>query len=90
MSDAINFREHRGLLADSMETAVVVAGLPGLWRHLQRKVMPELTAMDSSRLRFEPYGGDDDRTGWKNVHTVRLEGHGVLGFCSRLDGAPPA
>lgn len=74
----MKFREHRGMLADSMETAVEVDGLEGLLRHLKAR-FADAPYMCDYHLKAEPYGGDDDRIGWKNVHIV-MDGNGVVGF----------
>lgn len=31
---------------------------------------------DAEKVTIEPYGGDDDRIGWKDVHIVILGGWG--------------
>ena len=79
----MKIREHRGSLAESMETVCEIEptleavvdhmhadkGWPGLYA----KVTPET-------VRVEKYGsGTDPRIGW-NTHIVTIEGYGVYGF----------
>lgn len=62
-----------------MRDMVVVDGRDGLAKHLSdQPLLPEIAPDD---LKIEPYGGDDPRIGWKDVHIVTLPGFGVLGFC---------
>ena len=68
------FRPHRGGLAEALEEVVEVKGRAGLTAHLR-------TCGHAGAIRITPYGGDDDRIGWKNVHIVVLEGMGPVGFC---------
>jgi hypothetical protein len=95
----LHFREHRGGLGESMETAVVVDGTDGLVAHLRTRFgqyfRPNLRRED---IIIEPHGGDDDRIGWKNVHIVCTDRAcspsqppwGPLGFCAAVDGSAPA
>ncbi len=66
------FRPHRGGLAKALEEVVEVDGLAGLLAHIQA---------DPSKVTIKPYGGNDDRIGWKNVHIVVVDGWGPVGFC---------
>lgn len=76
----MKFRPHRGGLDASMREVVEVDGRAGLIEHL-RKTHPEFgPAFDADKVTIEPYAGDDDRIGWKDVHIVLAE-WGPVGFC---------
>lgn len=78
----MRFREHRGGLDESLATMVEVNNLAGLLDHIHSVFLwPHVTDAD---LSFEPYGGDDDRIGWKDVHAVLLKGS-IIGF---VEGIP--
>jgi hypothetical protein len=76
----MKFREHRGGLAESMETVVEVANRVELIIHLAH-LMERYpgTVVDFQKIKIEPYGGWDERIGW-DTYIVTLEGYGVLGF----------
>lgn len=88
----MKYRPHcGGGLAASLSRAVEVAGRAGLLAHLnaagRRKLDPKdrniMTGepLTDSDLHVEPYGGDDARIGWRDVHIVILEGWGAVGYC---------
>jgi hypothetical protein len=77
----MKFRPHRGSLAAAMAECVDVDGRAGLIEHL-KKTAPEFgPAFDAERFNAEPYGGDDSRIGWKDVHVITVHNWGVVGFC---------
>jgi hypothetical protein len=81
------YRDHRGGLAESMETMVelpstreaLIAHLAKTWP-FNRGVAERLASVTVKR-----YHGADDRIGWKEVWIVVLPDFGVLGF---TDGDP--
>lgn len=77
------FRPHRGGLADALREVVEVNGRAGLLAHLKATGAGP-SPFNPSKIRIEPYYGDDNRIGWKNVHIVDIDGYGVLGFCEGL------
>ena len=80
-SGKTRFRPHRGCLMDAMKEVVEVEGRAGLIEHLRSKHPNFGPKFESESLSIEPYGGDDDRIGWKNVHIVVLSDWGPVGFC---------
>lgn len=55
------FRPQRGGLHEALAEMVSVRGLSGLEKHL---------GVAKGGLRIAPYGGDDSRIGWVDVHIV--------------------
>lgn len=76
----IKFREHRGGLAESMETMRTFETVHELKVHLELLFGTHV----ASNAVTSPYArgsdGRDDRIGWTNVHIVDSPGYGVLGF----------
>jgi hypothetical protein len=68
----------RGSLDKSLETTFEFESAIELAAHIEAK-LPEIGKKIES-LRVSPYGGDDPRCGWKNVHMVEAPGYGVIGF----------
>ena len=85
----MRYRPHRGGLAESVSGTVEVDGVAGLIGYLREswRDWPQVSFEDEA-VRIEPYGGDDDRIGWKNVHIVTIDGYGVQGFCEITDPVP--
>lgn len=81
----IRYRDHRGSLIDSLITACELADVAALAAHIS-KDMPG-KAIVAAELTFVPYGGDDDRCGWRNVHIVCARRR-VFGFCEGDPAAP--
>jgi hypothetical protein len=78
----MRYRPHRGGLAESIAETVNVKGRAGLIAHLRYNWRNwEVVQFSDDQVRVEPYGGDDDRCGWKDVHIVTIDGAGVQGFC---------
>jgi hypothetical protein len=76
----IQFRPHRGGLAEAMAEMVEVDGYAGLVEHLRRTHPNFGPPFNPEGISVKPYGGDDNRIGWKNVHMVTQEGWGPIGF----------
>lgn len=79
------FREHRGGLDDSMKTIIVFHTRTELSRHLVH-LFPHLMT-SGAIIEARPYGGDDDRIGWKDVHILIANPGGPVGF---IDGPLPS
>jgi phosphoribosyl 1,2-cyclic phosphodiesterase len=80
----MKYRPHRGSLADAMaEMAEIEPTREALIRHVRSELQefPTIRNFHEQHLRIKPYGCDDDRIGWKDVHVVTLDGYGVMGFC---------
>lgn len=73
----ILYRQHRGSLADSMETVQPVESVDDI-----RKIEDDLREFgyDLSVIEVKPYGFDA-RIGW-DTHIVTVPGYGPLGFTS--------
>ena len=72
------FREHRGLLADSMETVTEVADLDALLAHIRKIFQPYGPTFLDAEIRIEPYGRDN-RINW-DTYIVILPEYGPIGF----------
>lgn len=76
------FREHKGLLVDSIATVVDVGSRAELVSLLQEKLRafdgPEVSVLDWSKLEILPLGRDN-RIGW-DTHNVYLPGYGIFGM----------
>ncbi len=81
---ATKFREHRGGLAESMETVVEVETKADLAAHMRSKLAPFGFNFEDADLMVKPYGENglpmhDERIGW-DTYVVTIEGYGVAGF----------
>lgn len=75
----MRFREHRALLADSLETTVEVEGRAGLVEHLRLKFWGSgWPVLDFDAIDVDPYAYDE--RAWGKTYIVTLAGYGVLGF----------
>lgn len=70
------FREHRGSLADSLETVVTLETRADLIAHLGRVLAPFKVTDQIVETRHYAF---DDRIGW-NTYIVVVHGHGPVGF----------
>jgi hypothetical protein len=66
----MRFRPHRGGLRESVAEAFVVSSFADLVDHI-RKSCPQVCNGLLTDIEIKPYGGDDDRIGWKDVHMLR-------------------
>lgn len=75
------FREHRGGLAESLETTVEVETKADLVAHMRSKLSPFGFHFEDADMTIKPYGADpyDSRIGW-NTFIVTIDGYGVAGF----------
>lgn len=74
------YRDHRGMLADSMTTVRELHSKEELIQYLKRGVTG---VVDCSKITIKKYGnGIDKRIGW-DTHIVTLDGYGVFGFTDR-------
>lgn len=64
----MRWRPQRGGLAESLAETKQFTNYAGFIASVQ-KHCPSLT--DESMLEIKPYGGDDDRIGWRDVHIFR-------------------
>lgn len=79
-SPVTQYRDHRRLLADSMETLVEVNSRAELIAHLQ-KLWPFPDERTLAELTIKPYRMErDHRIGWDQTYIVHLPELGVLGF----------
>lgn len=76
----MRFREHRGGLAESVETLTELSDRNALVNHCQSLLQPYSFHFEPSALKVEPYGGKDTRIGWDETYIVTVEGYGVMGF----------
>lgn len=74
----MKFREHRGLLDDSMATCIEVIDRAALVWRCQEILGPYGFVVTPEKLHIEPYSYDK-RINW-DTHIVTLDGYGVIGF----------
>ena len=73
------YRDHRGLLVDSMEAVKEFETKAALVEYLQGGIDKYgCGKYKCQNITIEPYGFDK-RIGW-NTHIVHLDGYGVFGF----------
>ncbi len=79
----MRYRPHRRYVDEAVAEMVQVDGRDGLIEHLREELRnwPIARYFTADQVRVQPYGGDDDRIGWKDVHIVTIDGYGVMGFC---------
>ena len=76
------YRDHKGCLADSLETTQEFADKGALLEYLQKTLTQGCKYnLDIKEVTIKPYGYDK-RIGWDS-HIVHLEGWGVFGFTDR-------
>ncbi len=76
----MKLRQHRGGLAESMNTTVEIeASMPALLAAMRPVMAAWNVELTPGMVHVTPYGGVDDRIGW-DTHIVTVEGHGVYGF----------
>lgn len=74
----VQFREHRGALADSLATARPIKDRAALIEDVRAALAPFGLLATDAAVTVRPYCFDE-RTGW-DTHIVSLDGYGVLGF----------
>lgn len=79
------FREHRGHLEDSLATETTIESRAQLLAYANKILNPYGITVDDSMLRVMPYYGDEERTGWRDLHIVAIDGYGAFGF---IEGEP--
>lgn len=83
----MKFREHRGHLADSMETLVEIADRAELVAHLSKILWPYSFPVKDEDIEVKKYfPRADPRCGWQQTYIVVLAGYGPIGY---TDGPIP-
>jgi hypothetical protein len=91
METVMLFREHRGGLAESLDTEVQLTDRAALVAHVSQLLDPFGFKFDdrATPIKVEYYGKDHRIAVWKDTYVVTLAGYGVLGFtnapCSESD-----
>lgn len=76
------YRDHKGGLAESLETTQEFTDRGALLEYLQRTLDRWCKAeLDLNKVTIEPYGFDE-RIEWDS-HIVHLDGWGVFGFTDK-------
>ena len=75
------YRDHRGMLEDSLATEQRFESKAKLIQYLQKKIDKYCVTLDCNNIKIEAFGYDK-RCGWDN-YIVSLDGWGVFGF---IDG----
>lgn len=77
----MRFREHRGGLAESMDTLIEVDSKRALVAHIQGLLAPYRVIVTDGDVSAALYGSSGDaRIGWARVYVVTVRGYGVIGF----------
>lgn len=76
----MRYRDHRGDLAESVETTREVSSREELVAYLRAKLARWSEFFDESQLQIVKYSDGDPRIGWEKLSIVYLEGFGVLGW----------
>jgi hypothetical protein len=77
----MKFREHRGNLAESMETMVEFQDKQALVAHLRYLLRPFNFRVEDKDVAARLYStSGDQRIGWEKVYVVTVHGYGVVGF----------
>lgn len=69
-------RWHRGSLQDSLATTVTMNSR----RDLLDSLNGDFWDVVDEDISIKPYGGDDARCGWRDVHMITVQGQ-CVGFC---------
>ena len=81
----MKLREHRGSLAESMETLVELENRDALVRYYQERHALDGLEFGPADIKVELYIDRlDARTGWEKTYIVIIEGYGVVGFTDAL------
>lgn len=76
----IKIRRHRGSLSDAMETMKEIpATMEAVRVYLNTDNTLPFSDIELNAIQITPYGGPDDRIGWKATYMLRVGGH-VVGF----------
>lgn len=77
----MKFREHRGSLADSITTEVLLADRKALVEHVENLHLCFIHNYDFSMLTVKSYHMQPDaRIGWDKTYIVSLPGYGPIGY----------
>ena len=79
----MRFREHRGMLDESMATTIEVADRAALVEIIRARLAVNDFFVTDDMVQSKPYG-HDKRIGW-DQHLVTVTGYGVVG----MTDAPP-
>lgn len=79
----MKFREHRGSLADSMETVIEIpATKAALKEAINNALLPYEAQFTEEQILIDRLTFDE-RTGW-DTHIVYAKGYGVFGFTDEM------
>jgi hypothetical protein len=82
----MKLREHRGGLAESMDTVVEISPtIEAVTRHVNRVLEAFGVTVQPQAVHVREYGaaGPDKRNGWKQTFIVTVDDYGVFGFCDQ-------
>lgn len=84
----MKFRPHKRHLEDSLAEQEEVEGRDGVIALIRRELAPySMDKFPKKAVHIDPYiPGIEERTGWKNVSIVTLDGYGVIGFVENWNG----
>lgn len=81
---SFKFREHRGGLAESMETLVVMEDWNELAEYCKTKLSEWMFNIRIEDVSVKPYADNPDtRIGWDKTYIVMVEGWGPFGFTDK-------
>lgn len=76
----IKYRDHRGGLAESMETAQEFQTMDQVREYVTKSLYPLGVDVTKENFHSEFYCEEDKRIGWKPVCIVTIDGFGVAGW----------
>lgn len=77
----MRFREHRGGLAESMETMVELPDRAAVIAHIQKLLRSYMFEVNDWDIHCHLYSErPDTRIGWDVTYIVTLDDYGVIGF----------
>jgi hypothetical protein len=77
----VRYRPHKGSLDESLKYMVDVDGRAGLIAHLRKELDGWQVDVHDDAVRVFPYVRFDHISGWRDVHVVTIDDHGIIGFC---------
>jgi hypothetical protein len=79
----IKYRDHRGGLSESMETAREFETMDQVREHVAESLYPFYVDVTKENFHSEFYCEEDRRIGWKPVCLVTIDGFGVVGWADK-------
>jgi hypothetical protein len=79
----IKYRDHRGGLSESMETAREFETMDQVREHVAKSLYPFYVDVTKENFHSKFYCDEDKRIGWSPVCLVTIDGFGVVGWADK-------